>query len=490
MSLQRYQLAVVGAGSAGLASAALAAELGASVVLIERHCLGGDRLAYRLPAAAVIRAARNRAAREAARNRAAHGSDDDGFAAAFQRARDLRAAASAASGADSLSDLGVDVVHGEARFVAADAVEVADRRLEFRRALIATGARTSAPRLPGLDKVAYRVPETLFELTEPPRRLGVVGAGARGCEMAQAFADLGCEVHLFAAGDRLLPGRDPDAAALVAEAMRRGGLELHLRSRALELEAQGGEVRVALPDGRQELAVDELLLATGPTPNVERLGLEAAGVEYDLAGVEVDRHLRTTNRRIFAAGGAVALEGYAWGIASPGLAADADARTAVRNALLFRRLGRRRHIVPRVTYTRPEIARVGIGAAQAAAAPERVETLTLPLAGAGRDGWLGGDESARRGTDFLRLHVKRRGGEILGGTLVTDGAAELIAPLAMAVSQRLSLGAFADIPLPHPTRGEIYRRAAFAWRRRRARRRQERRFLDPIGFWLKLRSRF
>ncbi len=479
MSLQRYQLAVVGAGSAGLASAALAAELGASVVLVERHRLGGDRLGYRVPAAAVIRAARDRAALNP---------DRDDFAGIFKRARRLRTEATAASGVESLRDLGVDVVFGEARFVAADAVEVEDRRLEFRRALIATGARTAAPRIPGLEDAAFLTPESLFELTARPRRFGVVGAGSRGCEMAQTFAALGSEVHLFAAGDRLLPGRDADAAALVAEAMRRDGVELHMSARALELRRQGDEVRVVLPGARLAVTIDELLLATGPSPNVEGLGLEAAGVEYDLSGIEVDRCLRTTNRRIFAAGGVVVPEEYEWGIAPPGLAPDADARMAVRNALLFRRLERRRRTVPRVTYTRPEIARVGIGCREAAASAKSIQTLTVPLADADRGGLFGSDGSPRANgtTGFLRLHLKRRGGEVLGGTLVADRAAELIGPLAMAVNQRMRLGVFADIPLPHPTRGEIYRRAAFVWRRLEARRKPA----PLISFWLKLRSRF
>ncbi len=510
MSLQRYQLAVVGAGSAGLASAAFAAELGASVVLVERHRLGGDRLGYRVPAVAVIRTARGWAA---GTRRPDDGRDD--FAGIFKHARRLRTEATAASGVESLRDLGVDVVFGEARFVAADAVEVEDRRLEFRRALIATGARTAAPRIPGLEDVTFLTPETLFELTALPRRFGVVGAGSRGCEMAQTFADLGSEVHLFAAGDRLLPGRDPDAAALVAEAMRSDGLQLHIESGALELRRRGDGVRVILPDGRPEVVVDELLLATGPAPNVEGLGLEAAGVEYDLSGVEVDRCLRTTNRRIFAAGGVVRPEGDrrdnvleegAWGVSPSGLAPDADARMAVRNALLFRRLERRRHTVPRTTYTRPEIARVGIGSREAAASGKSIRTLTVPLADADRGGLFGrdgphrrgaGETTYRRGTNerfprrgttegFLRLHLKRRGGEVLGGTLVAGRAAELIAPLAIAVNRKMRLGDFAEIPLPHPTRGEIYRRAAFVWRRRKARRKPP----PLMSLWLRFTSRF
>ncbi len=491
MSLQRYQLAVVGAGSAGLASAALAAELGASVALIERHRIGGDRLRYRVPAALLIRAARDRAA------------DDAG--ALFKRTRDL---SEVAARVQSLRDLGVDLVYGEARFVAADALEVAGRRIEFRRALIATGARTAVPRIPGLGDLAFRTPETLFELTELPGRFGVLGAGSRGCEMAQAFTDLGSEVHLFVAGDRLLPGRDLDAAEIVAAAMRSSGIELHMGARDLEVRQRQNEVRVALPDGRGEIAVDELLVATGPIPNVERLGLEAAGVSYDLSGIEVDRGLRTTNRRIYAAGGVVAPEGKKRNVAPEGnqrniaperetpsgLAADADARTAVRNALLFRHLARRRRTVPRVTYTRPEVARVGLGAGEAASDTD-VETLTVPLADADRGELFGAEGAARSGRDagFLRLHLKRRNGKILGGTLVAERAAELIGPLAMAVHQRMSLGVFAEIPLPHPTRGEIYRRAAFVWRRRRARR-QSRRFwpsaADLVGLWLKLSSRF
>ncbi len=477
MSARRYHLAVVGAGSAGLASAAMAAELGARVALIERRRLGGDRLRYGVPAAAVAQAAR--AWRQARRARELFGGSPPAgvdFAAVIERARRLRAAAVAAADPARLRDLGVDVFFGEGRFVAADAVEVDGRRLRFRRAVIATGARMAVPRRPGLDGVGYRTPETIFELTALPRRLGVLGGGSRACEMAQAFAAFGSRVHLLAPGERILPRRDADAAAIVAAAMRRDGVELHLGSEILELR-QRDEAFAVRARGMPELACDQLLLAAGPAPNVEGLGLEAAGVEYDLSGVEVDRCLRTTNRAIFAAGGVAA---------PPGLAPDSDARLAVRNALLFRRLERSRRTVPRATYTDPQIARVGIGAEEAARSPSRIETLTLPLADADRAG-LFGEEG------FLRLHVRRHrgrlpggalfGGRILGGTIVASRAAELIGPLAMAVSRRLRLGAFAEIPLPHPTRSEIYRRAAFAWRRR------HRPARGLLGRWFQLTSR-
>ncbi len=470
MSLQRYHLAVVGAGSAGLASAALAAELGARVALIERRRLGGDRLRYCVPAVAVAQAAH--AWRVARRTRDLFGGAvpaDVDFAAVMGRARRLRAAAVDVGDPARLRGLGVDVFFGEGRFVAADAVEACGRRLRFRRAVIATGARMEVPRRPGLEEIAYRTPETLFELGALPLRLGVLGGGSRGCEMAQAFAAFGCEVHLFAPGERILPRRDADAAAIVAGAMRRDGVEIHLGSEIREVRRHRGAWSV-LAEGTPELAFDQLLLAAGPTPNVEGLGLEAAGVEYDLSGVEVDRCLRTTNRAIFAAGGVAS---------PPGLAPDADARLAVRNALLFRSLERRRRTVPRATYTHPQIARVGIDAEEASSSPERIETVDLPLADADRAG-LFGDEG------FLRLHLRRRGpirkGTILGGTLVAPRAAELIGPLAVAVSRRLRLGAFAEIPLPHPSQSEIYRRAAFAWRRRH---RPGRRLL---GRWFRLTS--
>ncbi len=479
MSLARYQLAVVGAGSAGLASAAFAAELGARVALIERDRLGGDRLRYRLPTAAVIRAARERVDRD-------RSTDEAAFADLWKRVRELRTA----DNARNLNALGVDIIYGEARFVAADALEVEGQRLEFHKALIATGARTAIPRIQGLDDVAYRTPETLFDMETRPGRLGVLGAGSRGSEIAQTLAQLGCEVHLLVAGERLLPERDPDAAGIVAGAMRRDGVEIHWNSRSLEIQRRDGDVRLVLPDGRKEIRVDELVVATGPQPNVERLGLEAAGVEYDLEGIEVDRRLRTTNRRIFAAGGVAASTGQDSEVSHSALLADADARIAVRNALRMRRLERRSSSVPRATYTRPEIARVGIDAREAEAT-RAVETLTVQLADIDRSGlWdAAPSRSAREG--FLRLHLKRRTGEVLGGTVVADGATELIAPLVIAVNRRLRLGVFADIPLPHPTRGEIYRRAAFMWLRQVARRRAR----SPMAagwanLWLKLTSRF
>ncbi len=480
MSLARYQLAIVGAGSAGLASAAFAAELGARVVLIERDRLGGDRLRYRVPAAVVIRAARERVDRDLS-------TDEAAFTDLFKRAQELRSA----DNARNLSALGVDIIYGEARFVAADALEVEGQRLEFRRALIATGARTTIPQIAGLDDISYRTPETLFEMNARPGRLAVLGAGSRGCEIAQMLAQLGSEVHLFVAGERLLPERDREAAEIVVGAMRRDGVELHWNSRSLEIQPRDDGVWIAFPDDPTEIRVDEVVVATGPQPNVERLGLEAAGVEYDLGGIEVDRRLRTTNRRIFAAGGVVVSNGQGFEGSHSALVADADARIAVRNALLMRRLKRRRSSVPRATYTRPEIARVGMDAREAEAT-RAVETLTVQLADIDRNRlWGGADSSRWMREGFLRLYLKRRTGKVLGGTLVADGAAELIGPLAIAVNRRLRLGVFADIPLPHPTYGEIYRRAAFMWLRQVARRRAR----SPIAarwavLWLKITSRF
>jgi pyruvate/2-oxoglutarate dehydrogenase complex dihydrolipoamide dehydrogenase (E3) component len=452
----RYHLVVVGAGTAGLVSAAAAAGLGARVALVERELLGGDCLNVGcVPSKGVIRGAR---AFHAAKSGGAFGAPvaegEGDFAAAMARVRRLRARISANDGAPRFRALGVDVFLGHGRFVARDAVEVGGRRLRFRRAVIATGARAAAPPIPGLAEAGHLTNETVFSLEKLPRRLGVLGAGPIGCELAQAFARYGSEVTILDTGEHVLPREDPDAARVVEAALARDGVRYLPGSRALEVRREDGARRIRFERaGRsEELEVDELLVAVGRAPNLEGLGLEAAGVAFDASGVEVDAKLRTTNHRIYAAGDVVRSFKFTH-------LADAHARIVVQNALFAPTAKTSGLVVPWCTYTSPEVAHVGMYAADARARGIEVDTLTVPLHDVDRAVLDGEDEG------FLRVHLRRGSDEILGATLVAEHAGETIGELCLAITARVGLGAIGRTIHPYPTQAEVIRRAADAWRR-------------------------
>jgi pyruvate/2-oxoglutarate dehydrogenase complex dihydrolipoamide dehydrogenase (E3) component len=470
----RYHLVVVGAGTAGLVTAAGAAGLGARVALVERHLMGGDCLNVGcVPSKALLASAGAAAAvRRAAELGVAAGAPTVDFPAVMERLRALRAGLAPVDGAARFRDLGVDVFLGAARFVARDRVEVGGRTLRFARAVIATGGRPAVPDVPGLAAAGYRTNETIFDLEALPRRLAVVGGGPIGCELAQAFARLGSRVTLIQSGPRLLPRDDPDAAAIVAAAFVAEGIDLRLGATPVEVAkvgADGGARRLRLADGA-EIAADEILVAAGRLPNVEQLGLEVAGVATGRDGVVVDDHLRTANRRIYAAGDVALSFKFTH-------AADAAARIVIQNALFA---GRRRFsaaVVPWSTYTDPEVAHVGLDAAEVAARGEAVATITIPFDEVDR-ARLEGDA---RG--FLRVHAESGSGRLLGGTVVGRDAGDLVAELATAIAGRMGLPDLAAVIHPYPTRAEAVRKAGDAWNRRR---------LTPsarrlLGAWLRLR---
>ena len=487
----RYHLVVVGGGTAGLVAAAGAAGLGARVALVERHLLGGDCLNVGcVPSKAVIRAAR---AWHGARTGAerfgapAMASDNGDFGAAMARMRRLRADLSGHDGARRFRDLGVDVFLGDGRFVSPGEVEVtgvsgsagATDRLRFRRAVVATGARAAVPPVPGLAEAGYLTNETLFNLTALPARLAVLGAGPIGCEMAQAFARFGSRVTLVGRGRQILPREDEDAAALVARAMAADGVELALGWQPAAVR-RSGEGRVVVLESRddaktrREIAADEILVATGRAPNVEGLGLDAAGVRHSGKGVEVDDRLRTSNPRIYACGDVASRYQFTH-------MADAQARIVVQNALFaLGPLGSARAsalIVPWCTYTAPEVAHVGMYEADAKAKGIAVETLTVPMAEVDRS-VLEGDAEG-----FLRLHLKRGTDEILGATLVADRAGDMIAELCLAMTKKIRLGAIAAVVHPYPIEAEVVKKAADLWRRGRLTPRVKR----LLGWWFRVR---
>jgi pyruvate/2-oxoglutarate dehydrogenase complex dihydrolipoamide dehydrogenase (E3) component len=456
---KRYHLVVIGAGTAGLVTASIAAGLGARVALVERYLMGGDCLNVGcVPSKGIISAARSWQTATESRRRfggpAVSGPGD--FGEVMARMRRLRARLSRVDGAPRYRDLGVDVFLGEGRFTGRDTVTVGGRPLRFRRAVIATGARAAMPPIPGLETTGYLTNETIFGLTELPRRLTVIGAGPIGCELAQAFARLGSAVTVIDGGAHILPREDADAAEIVERAMESHGVRLLHAATVVRAEARGGErvIHVQVAGRTEEIAGDELLVATGRAPNVEDLGLEAAGVASSRRGVGVNDRFRTSNPRIFAVGDICSKYQFTH-------AADATARLVVANALFFGLGGGKasRLVMPWATYTTPEVAHVGMTAADATAAGLRVQTITVPLHDVDR-AVLDGQEDG-----FLRVLLKQGTDRILGATLVAEHAGDMIGEIALAITAGIGLGKIGSTIHPYPTQAEVFRKAADAWRR-------------------------
>ncbi len=455
----RYNLVVIGGGTAGLVTAAGAAGLGAKVALIERHMLGGDCLNVGcVPSKALIRAAR--AAAEA-RDSGRFGVKLGGpvavdFPAVMERMRRLRADLSPHDSAARFRELGVDVFLGAGKFTGPDTVEVAGQALRFAKAAIATGARASAPPISGLKDVPYLTNETLFSLTALPRRLAIIGAGPIGCEMAQCFARFGSEVLLFETTSGVLPREDRDAAKVVQAALVHDGVKIvtHTKNLHLAPAADGVAIRYETDGIEHTVAVERLLVAVGRAPNVEGLGLEAAGVAYDKKGVKVNDRLQTANPRIYACGD----------ICSPYQfthAADFMARIVIQNALFKGRKKASALVIPWSTYTSPELAHVGLAPKDAKAAGVALDTFTQPLAKVDRAILDGEDEG------FVRIHVRRGTDEILGATIVAAHAGDMIGELSLAMTKGIGLGGIASAIHPYPTQAEAIRKVGDLYSRTR-----------------------
>jgi pyruvate/2-oxoglutarate dehydrogenase complex dihydrolipoamide dehydrogenase (E3) component len=457
---RRYNIVVVGGGTAGLVTAAGAAGLGATVALVERDLLGGDCLNFGcVPSKALIRTARAAAEMRDAVAFGIHPVDVRvDFERVMKRMRRLRADLSAKDSARRYRDeLGVDVFIGEARFTGASTVEVGGQTLHFQKACIATGARAAVPSIPGLTEAGYLTNETVFSLTELPRRIAVLGAGPVGCEMSQMFRRFGAEVVLLARGPHILPREDQDAAELVEQSMRRDGIQLVTEVMAQRVERRGHEKVLTLDHGsrRSELTVDEILVGAGRVPNAAGLGLEAAGVEYDkLHGVTVDDRMRTTNRRIFAAGDVASRFKFTH-------MSDATARIVIRNALFYGRDRMSALTVPWCTYTDPEIGHVGLYEREAFERGIAVRTFVQELRDVDR-AVVDGETSG-----LVKVHVRKGADQIVGATVVARHAGEMLSELTLAIARGVGLGAIATVIHPYPTQAEAIKKVADAFNRTR-----------------------
>ena len=454
----RYNLVVIGAGTAGLVTAAGAAGLGAKVALIERDLMGGDCLNVGcVPSKGIISAARVASTVRIARAFGVEVSDEAhvNFAAAMQRMRRLRARISPNDAAPRFRNLGIDVYFGHARFVDSSTVDVNGTQLTFKRAVIATGARPASLPIPGLNLVEYLTNETLFSLTELPPRLGVIGAGPIGCEMAQAFAQLGSDVFLVETEHGILPREDRDAAEIVQQAIARSGVKLLCCGKKLGIKHDGG-IRLVVESHGQgyDEPIDKLLVSVGREPNVEHLNLEAVGVDYDKKGVKVNERMQTTNSKIYAAGD----------ICSPYQfthAADFMARIVIQNALFKGRKKSTSLVMPWCTYTFPEIAHVGLYENQAKEQGLEVDSYVQKFSDVDR-AILDGEEDG-----FVKVHVKKGTDAIVGATIVARHAGDLISEITLAMTHGLGLSNIGSTIHPYPTQAEAIRKLGDQYNRTR-----------------------
>ncbi len=456
----RYNLVVIGAGPAGLIVAAGAAGLGAKVALIEKHLMGGDCLNVGcVPSKCLIRAAR------AVVDVYQAGKFGIGvppgvtvdFAAVMQRMRRLRAQISPHDSVDRYQNqLGVDVFLGTGQFQDQETITVAGQSLKFKKAVIATGTRAFVPPVPGLKEAGYYTNETIFNLTERPGRLAVIGAGPIGCELAQTFQRLGCQVTLLHKNAHILDREDADAAAIVAKVFTQEGIKLVCGCSLEQVTASptGKVIHYQSQGQSQQFEVDEILISAGRVANLEGLNLESVGVKSDRQGLIVNDNLQTSNPRIYGAGDVC----MAWKFTH---AADFAARLVIQNTLFLGRKKLSSLVIPWATYTDPEIARVGLSEQSAQARRIAVDVYKISLAQTDRG--IADDET----TGFVKVLTAKGKDQILGATIVARHAGDMINEITLAMNHKLGLGAIAYNIHPYPTQAEAIRKAGDAYNRTR-----------------------
>lgn len=452
-------LLVVGGGTAGLVAARTAASLGASVLLVERDRTGGDCLWTGCVPSKSLLAAAAAAAEVGAATR--FGVHVDGlrvdFAAVMVHVRAAMAAIAPADSAAALRTAGVRVVEGTARFLDPGSADVDGTVVRFRQALVATGSRPELPPIPGLREAAPLTTDTVWDLTELPGRLAVLGGGTIGCELGQAFARLGAVVTIIEAAPRLLAAEDADASQVVTAALRRDGVDV--RTGVPVTAVDGGDVVLA---GGERVPADVVLVALGRRPDSRDLGLENAGVVLDERGfVVVDAHLRSSNPRVWAAGDITGHPQFTH-------VAGVHGATAAANAVLGLRRTAEVRAVPRVTYTSPEVAAVGLGADAPGVSVRTVQHDDVDRA-----------VTEGRTVGFTRLVLDRRH-RVVGATVVGPRAGETLAELTLALRHRLTVQDLASSMHPYPTWGDGPWNAAVADVRARLQRPLARRALTGL----------
>ena len=428
-------ICIIGAGAAGLSVATAAAAFGVPVVLIEPGKMGGQHLTTGcLPSKALLAASRRFA----------------DYAKAGAHMQSVIAAVAPNDSAQRLRGLGVQVIVGTARFTDADTVTVGDTTIKAARYVIATGSSPANPLIPGLDGVAVFNTENIFDLETCPEHLLVIGASATGVELAQAYRRFGAAVTLVEAHS-MLGDEDPECVDVVLAALQRDGIALHANTAVRQVAKAGATVRLTLetPDGEKTVEGSHLLIAAGRRPNIDSLNLAAANITFNAGGVIVNRQLRTSNKKVYAIGDAAGGPHFTH-------AASYHAHLVVKNALFKLPTRVDLSVVPRVTFSDPELAHVGLSEAEAA----KNKTIVRILRASFHDNDRAQAEGETQG------HIKvltDKSGRVLGATIVGKNASELIATWTLAVAQRLNIKAMAELVVPYPTLAEVGKRAAITY---------------------------
>lgn len=453
-----YDLAVIGAGPAGLAAAESAARLGFAVALIERNRLGGNSLNVgSVPSKAIIHNARVYRMLRGAEEFGAPVPIDPAleFRKVMARMRQIQTRISEYHSAHELAALDVDIFFGAARFGSADRLFVDDTLMYFKKALIATGARPRVPDIPGLDLAGYRTSATIFEMAALPKRLAVIGGGPLGCEMAQAFCGLGSHVTIVQDDPKFLPREERDAAEILSRSMAYDGVEIRLNTKVIGVQREGAAkiLQAVNNDVESDIQADEILLSVGRVPNVEELNLEAAAIMFDTEkGIRVDDFLRSTNPNVYAAGDACLSLKFT-------NAAQASARMVVQNALMQGQQRQSSSVIPWCTYCEPEIAHIGLHVWEARQQSIPIRSFTVLMHDV--------DRAIVDGQDigFVKIHLAEGSDRILGATIVASRASELINEMAVIMSAGIGMKALAEVVHTYPAQSEAIMLAARAWKR-------------------------
>lgn len=450
-----YNVVVIGAGTAGLVTAAGTAGLGGRVALIERNKMGGDCLNFGcVPSKALISSARLiQQIRESEKWGLDRQSPQFVFEKIFERMRARRAKLAPIDSQERFESLGVDVFRGEAHFVAPNELEVNNQKLRARNFVVATGSRAFIPKIDGIDQVPYFTNETIFdELQSKPESMTVLGGGPIGCELGQAFNRLGVKVTILQSAAQILPAEDVDVAKFMQERLEAEGIEIRLDVEAKRVETRDGKIVIEAADRDNQsttFASDVLLVAAGRTPNLRVLNLEAAGVRYNEKGVEVNDYMQTSQPHIYAAGDVANRLKFTH-------MADFTGRAVVRNILMpfqFLRQTISGAIVPWCTYTDPEVAHVGLGEKEAKQKNIEYDLFVVPLEEV--------DRAVVENEDvgFAKVLATRGSDKILGATIVGPHAGDLLHEFVLAMNANIGLGKIASTIHAYPTLAELARKA-------------------------------
>ncbi|MBZ8181608.1 dihydrolipoyl dehydrogenase family protein [Oscillatoria salina] len=440
-----YDVVVIGGGSGGLVIAAVAAQLNAKVALVEKDRLGGDCLWYGcVPSKSLIHASRIAYdVKNSSRFGIYTNPPEIKFAEAIDHVQNAIAAIQPHDSPERFENLGVEVIFGSGKFINKSTFEVNSRQLQARAFVIATGSRPAIPPIKGIKEAGYLTNEQVFTLPKKPESLAVIGSGPIGCELGQAFHRLGSQVTIISSSSHILPKEEPDAAIVVEKQLESEGIRLLRNIRAERVEVIDGKKYIDA--GTQKIIVEEILVATGRTPNIDTLNLEVAGVEFGKKGIKVNQKLQTSNKRIYACGDVIG--GYQFTHV-----ASHEAVVVLKNALFFPFNKVDYRVIPWATFTEPELARVGLTEKQAQARYNDVHILKQDFANVDR-------AQAEAATHGFAKIICRSNGEILGAHIVGKSAGELIHEVVLAMSHKLKVSALSGIHV-YPTLSEVNSKAA------------------------------